>query len=172
MRNICGVLCLGIALAVPGLVHGQTVGAGKSEIVDWDMAIVHIDRNCNADQPVVSIDAPGGERVPASRHQVLWIADKQPGDLVIISAKAPADQGGATPQARQIAAHAFENSYWIPGNKNAVTSGLPTIPPVAASVAWRYDIEIRNAAGTVVCKVDPVICIKPGGIVYDTCESY
>jgi hypothetical protein len=107
---------------------------------------------------------------------VLWIADKSYADLVIITPKSPREQDPTNPRRGLAITGLFEKEYWIPGSNNAVSSGLPKFSTGLGSVAWRYDIEIRDAQGNVICRVDPVICIKDGlaaadGFVKtDTCQ--
>lgn len=127
------------------------------------MAIVRIDRQCQADPAVVYIDPVGERWSPEKRHQVLWIAEKNDGDLVIITPKSPEEQDPANARRGSRISRLFEKGYWIPGSRNAVSSGFPKPMAGSGNVAWRYDIEIRDAEGNVICKVDPVICIKDGG---------
>ncbi|MFL6260293.1 MAG: hypothetical protein ACJ76Y_11325 [Thermoanaerobaculia bacterium] len=172
MRFIAIMFVMLMAAVSPSIAAVNHLGAaGSSEILNWDLAIVRIDRQCQADPPVISIDANDGSWSPEKRYQVLWIADKIDGDLVIITPKGPREQDAANPRRGLVIAGLFKRGYWIPGSSNAVTSGVPKVSTGLGSVAWRYDIEIRDAQGNVICRVDPVICIKPGGVVMkDTCD--
>lgn len=163
MRLILVALIICMVGANPGVaVPNPSGAAGSSEIVEWDLAIVLIDRQCQADPEIAYIEAHGSRWSPEKRYQVLWIAEKNEGDLVIITPKPPQEQDPENMGRGVLIASAFEKGYWIPGSKNAVSSGLPKLPAGVGSLAWRYDIEIRDAEGKVLCKVDPVICIKDG----------
>lgn len=164
LRFVPVLLFLLTAVASPSAAAVNQLGVtGSSEILSWDMAIVRIDRQCQADPPTISIDAKSDPWSPEKRYQVLWIADKRDGDLVIITPKGPWEQDPADPRRGQMIAGLFEKEYWIPGSSNAVTSGPPKLSTNLGSVVWRYDIEIRDAQGNVICKVDPDICVRGGG---------
>src|SRR5215208_3599098 len=161
LRCIPVLLFLLMAVASSNIAAVNQLGAtGSSEILNWDMAIVRIDRQCQADPATISIDAKSGRWSPEKRYQVLWIADKKDGDLVIITPKSPREQDPTNPRRGLMIAKLFEEGYWIPGSRNAVTSGSPNLSTDLDSVVWRYDIEIRDAQGNMICKVDPQICIR------------
>ena len=164
MRLTTVVLVLLMAGAVPGIAAANdAVVVGASEALSWDLAIVRIDRQCQADPQTVVIDAKSGPWSPDKRYQVLWIADKNDGDLVTLTPKSPREQDPGNPGRGLTITGLFESVYQIPGSSNAVSSGLPKLDMGPGSIVWRYDIEIRDAAGNLICRVDPEICIKGGG---------
>jgi hypothetical protein len=110
--------------------------------------------------PADHLGRKNGPWPPEKRYQVLWIADKSEGDLVTITPKGPQEQDPENPARGLAITGLFENVYQIPGSSNAVSSGLPKLSTGPGSVLWRYDVEIRDAEGNVICRVDPEICIR------------
>jgi len=137
--------------------------ATSSEVLNGDFAVVRINRQCQADPSTAVIDAKDSSWSPERRYQVLWIADKNDGDFMTITAKSARDQDPEDPARGLRITGLFESIYQIPGSRNAVTSGFPKLSLGPGSVSWRYDIEIRDAEGNVICQADPEICVKGGG---------
>jgi hypothetical protein len=161
MRLVTVVLVMLMAGVSPGLAAvNDVVVAGSNEALSWDLAIVRIDRQCQADPQMVVIDAKNGLWSPEKRYQVLWIADKNDGDLVTIAPKSSQEQDPGNPGRGLTITGLFESVYQIPGSSNAVSSGLPKLYTGPGSIVWRYDIEIRDAEGNLICRVDPDICIR------------
>jgi len=161
MRFRTTMLMTLMAGVAPGLTCAGA--AASSEALNGDFAVVRIDRQCQADPAMAVIDGKDGPWSPERRYQVLWIADKNDGDSVTIIAKSARDQAPEDPAYGLRIAGLFDSVYQIPGSRNAVTSGFPKLSFGPGSVSWRYDIEIRDAEGNVVCRVDPDICIRNAG---------
>src|SRR5436305_3640058 len=152
MRLASVVLVLLMAAVSPGIAAvNDVVVAGSNAALSWDLAIVRIDRQCQADPATAVIDAKNSPWSPERRYRVLWIADKNDGDLVTITPKSPQEQDPDDPARGLMITGLFENAYQIPGSSNAVTSGLPKLYTGPGSIVWRYDIEIRDAGGNLIC---------------------
>lgn len=60
----------------------------------------------------------------------------------------------------------FQPRYEIPADGESVLSGLPQNPPFNGGneVRWKYQVQVVNPQGKVVCGVDPDVCVRlPGG---------
>ena len=59
----------------------------------------------------------------------------------------------------------FDARYEIAADTDGVLSKLPKDPPFEnKEVRWKYQVQVLNAQGKVICGLDPDICIRePGG---------
>lgn len=60
----------------------------------------------------------------------------------------------------------FQTRYEIPPTGDSVVSGLPQNPPFGTGkeVRWKFQVQVLNPQGKVICGVDPDVCVRlPGG---------
>lgn len=60
----------------------------------------------------------------------------------------------------------FQTRYEIPPTGDSVVSGLPQNPPFGTGneVRWKFQVQVLNAQGKVICGLDPDVCVRlPGG---------
>lgn len=59
----------------------------------------------------------------------------------------------------------FDARYEIAPDADSVVSGLPENPPFEANeVRWKYQVQVLNPQGNVICGLDPEVCVRlPGG---------
>jgi hypothetical protein len=99
--------------------------------------------------------------------EVRWFAQgKQKGFRVVI--KALTGSGEQSPDAarQKKILEMLELKYTIGPDVETVLSGLPKNPPFDAKheVRWKYQVQVLNSQGKVVCGVDPEVCVRePGG---------
>lgn len=120
-----------------------TGNKGETTVIDWSPA--------DPSQPV----------------EVRWFAQgKKKGFRVVVKAMTAA--GAQSPDAarQKKILDMFGLKYNIGADVETVLSGLPRNPPFDAKheVRWKYQVQVLDAQGKVVCGLDPEVCIRePGG---------
>ncbi len=119
---------------------------------------VQINRNCMATPARAEITYPNGE--------VEWTFTKNAGETAAVIAKPKAKQDPTDLVRGEKIKKLFNARYDFAGGVTKANSGKAQgQPPYKGDegVAWRYTIELYDAAGKTLCSVDPDICIKGQG---------
>ena len=120
---------------------------------------VQINRNCIATPARAEITYPDGE--------VEWTFTKNAAETAAVIAKPKAKQDPTDPVRGEKIKKLFNARYDFAAGVTKANSGKAQgQPPYKGDkgVAWRYTIELYDAAGKTLCSVDPDVCIRgPGG---------